>query len=105
HTQYLGDRPEIIAEEKAGIVKSGSYAVFARQPVEAAEVLLRHAVEVGATVAREGVEFGVIRRQPGVGGQLLTLRGLAREYDEIFLPLYGSHQAHNAAVALAAVEA
>jgi dihydrofolate synthase/folylpolyglutamate synthase len=105
HAQYLGDRPETIAAEKAGIIKASSYAVLAQQPVEAAEVLLRHAAEVGATVAREGVEFGVVRRQPGVGGQLVTLRGLAREYDEVFLPLHGGYQAHNAAVALAAVEA
>jgi dihydrofolate synthase/folylpolyglutamate synthase len=40
-----------------------------------------------------------------VGGQLLVLRGLDAEYDEVFLPLHGAHQAHNAAVALAAVEA
>jgi dihydrofolate synthase / folylpolyglutamate synthase len=105
HAHYLGDRPEAIAEEKAGIIKSGSYVVLAQQPVEAAEVLLRHVAEVGATAAREGVEFGVVRRQPGVGGQLMTLRGLAREYDDVFLPLHGGYQAHNAAVAVAAVEA
>jgi dihydrofolate synthase / folylpolyglutamate synthase len=105
HAHYLGDRPEAIAEEKAGIIKAGSYAVLAQQPVEAAEVLLRHAAEVGATVAREGVEFGVVSRQAGVGGQLMTLRGLAREYDEVFLPLYGAYQAHNAAAAVAGVEA
>ncbi|HYJ68654.1 MAG TPA: folylpolyglutamate synthase/dihydrofolate synthase family protein [Nocardioidaceae bacterium] len=105
HAHYLGDRPEAIAEEKAGIIKAGSYAVLAQQPVEAAEVLLRHAAEVGATVAREGVEFGVVSREPAIGGQLVTLRGLAREYDEIFLPLFGAYQAHNAAAAVAAVEA
>jgi dihydrofolate synthase/folylpolyglutamate synthase len=105
HAHYLGDRPETIAEEKAGIIKSGSFVVLAPQPVEAAEVLLRRVAEVGATAAREGVEFGVVSRQPGVGGQLVSLRGLAREYDEVFLPLYGAHQAHNAALALAAVEA
>jgi dihydrofolate synthase/folylpolyglutamate synthase len=105
HAHYLGDRPEAIAEEKAGIIKPDSFVVLAPQPVEAAEVLLRRVAEVGATAAREGVEFGVLSRQPGVGGQLVTLRGLAREYDEIFLPLYGAYQAHNAALALAAVEA
>jgi dihydrofolate synthase/folylpolyglutamate synthase len=36
---------------------------------------------------------------------LLTLKGLRGEYDEVFLPLYGAHQAENAATALAAVEA
>src|SRR5262245_31976997 len=105
HAHYLGDRPETIAEEKSGIIKAGSFVVLAPQPVEAAEVLLRRVAEVGATAAREGVEFGVVSRQPGVGGQLVSLRGLAREYEEIFLPLYGAHQAHNAALALAAVEA
>ena len=67
--------------------------------------MLKKAVEVDATVAREGMEFGVVSREIAVGGQLLTLRGLGGEYDNIFLPLYGAHQAHNAAVALAAVEA
>lgn len=105
HEHYLGDRPETIAEEKSGIIKPGSFVVLAPQEVEAAEVLLRRVAEVGATAAREGVEFGVVNRQPGVGGQLVSLRGLAREYDEVFLPLYGLHQAHNAVVALAAVEA
>ena len=40
-----------------------------------------------------------------VGGQVLTLQGLGGVYDEIFLPLHGAHQAQNAALALAAVEA
>ena len=79
--------------------------ILAQQPVDAAQVMLKKAVEVDATVAREGMEFGVVSREVAVGGQLLTLRGLGGEYDEIFLPLYGAHQAHNAAVALAAVEA
>ncbi len=68
-------------------------------------MLLARVKEVGATVAREGVEFGVVSRVPAVGGQVMTLRGLRQTYDEVFLPLYGAHQAQNAAVALAAVEA
>ncbi len=105
HAAYLGGTPEAIAVEKAGIIKPGSIAVIAQQPPEAAEVLLRHAAEVGATVAREGLEFGVVSRVPAVGGQSVTLQGLRARYDEVFLPLYGAHQAENAAVALAAVEA
>jgi dihydrofolate synthase/folylpolyglutamate synthase len=105
HAHLLGDTPAEIAVEKAGIIKPGTLAVLAQQPLEAAEVLLRHAAEVGATVAREGIEFGVLDRRIAVGGQQLTLRGLAGEYDEVYLPLHGAHQAHNAACALAAVEA
>ncbi|WP_030614783.1 bifunctional tetrahydrofolate synthase/dihydrofolate synthase [Streptomyces sclerotialus] len=105
HTDRLGDTPEAIAGEKSGIIKKDATVVLAQQPVEAASVMLKHAVEVDATVAREGMEFGVLAREQAVGGQLLTLRGLGGEYTDIFLPLYGAHQAHNAAVALAAVEA
>ena len=78
---------------------------MAAQQPEAAEVLLRRCAEVGATIAREGLEFGVLERRTAVGGQLLTLQGLAGTYDEVFLPLHGAHQAANAAAALAAVEA
>lgn len=105
HTDRLGTTPEQIATEKAGIVKQDATVVLAQQPVEAASVILKRAVEVDAMVAREGMEFGVLSREVAVGGQLLTLRGLGGEYPEVFLPLYGAHQAHNAAVALAAVEA
>ncbi|MFI9624714.1 bifunctional folylpolyglutamate synthase/dihydrofolate synthase [Streptomyces sp. NPDC052042] len=105
HTDRLGSTPAEIAVEKAGIIKPDATVVLAQQPVDAAQVMLKKAVEVDATVAREGMEFGVVSREVAVGGQRLTLRGLGGEYDDVFLPLYGAHQAHNAAVALCAVEA
>jgi len=105
HTRLLGSTVEEIAAEKAGIIKPGAVAVLAQQPLGAAEVLLRYAVEVGATVAREGVEFGVLSREQAIGGQQLALRGLRGTYDDLYLPLFGLHQAGNAACALAAVEA
>ena len=105
HTGYLGDTVAQIAGEKAGIIKPDSLAVLAAQETEAAEVLIRRAIDVGATVAREGAEFGVLSRAVAVGGQVLSVQGLGGVYDELFLPLHGAHQAQNAAVALAAVEA
>ncbi|AZM46056.1 dihydrofolate synthase [Streptomyces sp. WAC 06738] len=114
HSRLLGDTPGAIAADKAGIVKktatppgggTGTVVIMAQQPVDAAQVILKRAVEMDATVAREGMEFGVLSREVAVGGQLLTLRGLGGEYPEVFLPLHGEHMAHNAAVALAAVEA
>lgn len=105
HTDRLGTTPAEIAGEKAGIIKQDATVILAQQPVDAAQVLLKKSVEADATVAREGMEFGVVSREVAVGGQLLTLRGLGGEYEGVFLPLYGAHQAHNAAVALAAVEA
>lgn len=116
HTDYLGDTIEEIAAEKAGIIKSrwdtddlltppDNVAVVAEQDPAAMQVILSRAVDVDAAVARAGSEFGVVASTVAVGGQQLTLRGLGGEYEDIFLPLSGEHQARNAAVALAAVEA
>lgn len=101
----LGGTLAEVAAEKAGILREGGVAVIAQQELDAATVLLRRAADLGTTVVREGMEFGVLTRSLAVGGQLLTLKGLGGEYDEVLLPLHGAHQAHNAACALAAVEA
>ena len=105
HAQYLGDSLALIAAEKAGIIKPGATAVLARQEPEVSAVLLQRAADVGARVVQEGHDFGVVSRTAAVGGQVVTLQGLRGRYDDLFLPLYGAHQAQNAAVALAAVEA
>ena len=105
HTEFLGDTIAEIASVKAGIIKPDAVAIIARQRPEAMDALLRRTVEVDVAVARQGSEFDVLERSFAVGGQRLTLQGLGGVYDDIFLPLAGEHQAGNAAVALAAVEA
>jgi len=105
HVEYLGETVAMIALEKAGIIKADAFVVLAQQELAAAEVLLARSLEMAATVAREGLEFGVLTRGVAVGGQVLTLKGLRAEYEDVFLPLFGEHQGTNAAVAVAAVEA
>ncbi|MGZ4589087.1 MAG: bifunctional tetrahydrofolate synthase/dihydrofolate synthase [Mycobacteriaceae bacterium] len=105
HTEYLGTEITGIAAAKAGIIKADSTVILAEQSPEITETLLRRCIEVDASVAREGSEFAVLGRQVAVGGQQLQLQGLGGIYDDIFLPLHGEHQAHNAVLALAAVEA
>lgn len=105
HTKWLGSTIREIAEEKAGIIKPGQIVVIAEQPEEALEVLLDRAREVDAIVRLEGRDFEVIDRQMGVGGQLVTVRTPSATYTDVFVPLFGEHQAHNAAAALVGVEA
>ncbi|EMY35275.1 folylpolyglutamate synthase/dihydrofolate synthase [Arthrobacter crystallopoietes BAB-32] len=105
HTDLLGDTVEDIATEKAGIIKPGGFLVSAAQPPEAAQVLLEKARDTGVPFRFEGVEFGVESRLVAVGGQQLTISGLAGRYEDLLLPLHGAHQAQNAAVAVAALEA
>ena len=113
HADYLGDTLSAIAGEKAGIIKKAAddlvptdlVTVIAPQEPEVMDVLLRQTVETGTIVARQDSEFAVLESITAVGGQLLRLQGLGGAYDEVFLPLHGAHQAANAALALAAVEA
>lgn len=105
HADYLGDTIEAVATEKSGIIKTGSVAVLAPQVPSVAEILLARAIEVDAVVARQGVEFSVLDRSVAVGGQVLTLAGLNGTYEQVLLPIFGAHQAANASLALAAVEA
>ena len=105
HERWLGHGLTAIAEQKAGIVKEHAVMVMAQQDLEVAEVLMARAAGTGAVVAREGIEFGVLARDVAVGGQRLTLKGLVGGAEDVYLPLHGAHQAGNAAVALAAVEA
>ncbi len=105
HVHYLGDSLSDIGTEKSGIIKPGAIAVLGVQEPEVMQIMLERCDEVGAAVQAEGVAFGVLEREVAVGGQLISLRGLAGDYREVFLPLFGAHQAHNLAIAVAAVEA
>lgn len=105
HQNYLGDTIEEIAAEKAGIIKPDSYVVLAGQDEAAAAVLSARIADVGAIAFREGIDFGVVDRQIAVGGQMLSLQGIGGQIDQVFVPMFGEHQARNAAVALCAVEA
>lgn len=106
HQEYLGDTIAEIAGEKAGILTATATAIIANQPYEdAADVLRERIGELGAEAAIEDQQIGVLAHTPGVGGQMLTLQGIAGRYEEVFLSLLGEHQARNALLAVAAAEA
>jgi dihydrofolate synthase / folylpolyglutamate synthase len=100
----LGSTIEEIAREKAGILKEGSTAVVAEQHPQALDAIRERAESLGVGLRQEGMDFGLEVRDPGVGGQLLRVRGLEAEYGDLFLPLHGSHQGRHVALAVAASE-
>ncbi len=104
HADRLGETIAEIAAVKAGIIKPSAAVVSAQQDAAAASVLSDAARRASATLATEGEQFGLLDQKLAVGGQLITVRGLAGTYPELYLPLYGAHQGHNAALAIAAVE-
>jgi len=104
HVDRLGETIAEIATVKSGIIKPGAAVVSARQDAAAGAVLRAGAAAQGASIAFEGESFALTAQRLAVGGQLISVRGIAASYDDEYLPLYGEHQAFNAALAIAAVE-
>ncbi len=104
HADRLGATITEIATVKAGIIKEGAAVVSAAQSAEAEAVLRQRAKQKGASIAFEGQDFVLSEQKLAVGGQQLTVQGLAGRYEDRYLPLYGAHQGRNAALAIAAVE-
>ncbi|CAB4560609.1 unannotated protein [freshwater metagenome] len=105
HQDKLGSTLEAIARTKSGIIKPSTIVVSAAQePI--AEQVLREAAELTESLIHfVGDEIQVSDRTMAVGGQLLSIQALSGSYDDVFLSLFGDHQADNAAVAVGAVEA
>ena len=99
HQGYLGDTIELIAAEKAGILKPGVTAVIAAQRPEAAEVLRSVAAEVGAPLYATPADW---RAAPAAGG--FAYSGRRWSLDLPAPGIEGAHQIGNAATAVACLE-
>lgn len=105
HADRLGNTISEIAKTKSGIIKPGAIAVSSEQLPEALEVLAAKAEQVAEAFKVSGEHFGVTKLEIDGYGQRVSVRGLAGNYDDLFLPLLGNYQAENLALAIAAVEA
>lgn len=101
HEAYLGDRVELIAAEKAGILKAGCPAVIGAQETETAQsVLVDTAERLGCPLQVYGQDFLAFEEN----GRMIY----QDEEGLMDLPpprLPGRHQYANAAAAIAAVKA
>lgn len=102
HTGLLGTQRETIADEKSGIIKQGAVAVTGERSPTVVEVIAAEADKAGAELVLMDRDFGVRENRIAVGGRYLGIRTSRRDYDGLFLPLHGSHQGINAALALEA---
>ncbi|QKV20702.1 bifunctional folylpolyglutamate synthase/dihydrofolate synthase [Oricola thermophila] len=101
HQAYLGDRIELIAAEKAGIMKPGAPVVIGYQDSDLVrETLLETAERLDCPVSVYGQDFYAYEEHGRMVFQ--SVAGLM----DLPLPgLHGRHQLANAATALAAVSA
>jgi len=95
HTQELGDTVEKIAFEKAGIIKSGCPTIVYDLPKNVLEVISSRCRELSSplSVADFGKIFPISDSRYG---QKFSYK----DFENLELPLLGSHQLRNAAVAL-----
>jgi len=104
HQARLGNTVGEIAKTKGGIIKPAATVVTAIQQLEAMDELRAAAAHDEATMVIELLDFALESTTVAVGGQVITVRGRAATYSDLFLPLYGDYQGQNAALAIAAVE-
>ncbi|MEO7349513.1 MAG: folylpolyglutamate synthase/dihydrofolate synthase family protein [Terrimesophilobacter sp.] len=104
HTHRLGSTIAEIATTKAGIIKPAASVVSARQTPDALAAIMNAVELTESSFAIEGEGFALESTTVAVGGQVIDVRGIAGRYRDLFLPLFGDHQAQNATLAIAAVE-
>lgn len=104
HIEQLGPTIRDIARTKAGIIKPATRVVSALQRDDAWDEIVSACERDEAPLSVFGRDFSVTAVDQAVGGQVLSVSGLAGQYRDLFLPLFGDHQAQNAALAIAAVE-
>ncbi|MEY4648523.1 MAG: hypothetical protein RL009_939 [Actinomycetota bacterium] len=104
HMERLGNTIAEIAKTKSGIIKQDALVVSSIQTAEALEVISAKAKSTAESLRVLGDDFAVVRKSVDGNGQRITIKGLAGTYNDLFLPLFGSYQADNLALAIAAVE-
>lgn len=105
HVERLGSTIAEITKTKSGIIKPDAIVISAKQPVDAENVLRAVAGERAESISFFGDSFDVVSTEINALGQTVTIKSLAGEYSDLNLPVHGSYQAQNAALAVAAVEA
>ena len=105
HADILGPDVAAIAHEKAGIIKPGQTVISAAQQPEVTDVLRATCERHGVPLFTVGQDLSVVARRSDLDGLQLSLVGFRGIYEAVELPLIGRHQAHNAALAVGALEA
>jgi dihydrofolate synthase / folylpolyglutamate synthase len=104
HTELLGPTLTHIAHQKAGILHRGMRAVVGEARPEARLEIERVAATEGVPLWQLGAAVRVEERTISPKGQRLTVHTPIRTVKRLDLPLFGTFQPANAALAVAATE-
>jgi dihydrofolate synthase/folylpolyglutamate synthase len=102
HVDIIGPTRADIAMEKSGIVKQGATLVLGE--TDPALLPIFEGTPAAAIWLRDR-DFAVQENRVAIGGRAVDLRTPTTRYEDVFVSLHGAHQADNATIAVAAVEA
>jgi dihydrofolate synthase/folylpolyglutamate synthase len=107
HTQVLGETTELIAREKAGIIKAGRPTISGVREPGPRRIIAQTCAERGSPLRQLGTDFDY-RHEPALIDTatermpVVDIHTWHRDWPALPLGLIGEHQAHNAAIAVAA---
>lgn len=104
HAELLGGTIDVIAHQKAGIIKQGVPSVTAVRQKGALEVISTEAEQRGSRLSILGRDFRVRVRRVGLDGTVFDYRSEDRRLEKVTVRMVGRHQAVNAAVAIMAAD-
>lgn len=106
HTGLLGSTTKQIAEEKAGIIKSGLPTVCGVEDESAILSIEEICRQQDAELIRldRDIHLTRERQSQSLGSQTLTIQTSRYTYADLVVPFVGSHQLRNAAIAVGLVE-
>ena len=102
HTDGRPGWEAAVMEEKAGILHSDATAVLGPMDAEMVAIAVE---ESPGDLLVAGRHFELEDNGPAMGGRVITVRTPRGRYDDVYVSLFGAHQGHNAALAIAAFEA
>lgn len=103
HAKSLGNTVAEIARTKAGIIKDKSLVVSSPQ-LDLAKLEIERKSEASQGLYLAGRDFELTLAKPDGNGTRFSVRSMAGNYQALWMPIIGTHQAENAATAIAAVE-
>jgi dihydrofolate synthase / folylpolyglutamate synthase len=103
HMQFLGNRMEDIAFEKAGIIKPNVPVISGVHQPEAVKVIEETALEMKSDLFQLGQDFSVKRIALLEKGERFEYISLL-QHDTFELSMIGNHQINNAAIAIKAID-
>ncbi len=104
HSDLLGGTIDVIAHQKAGIIKQGVPSVTAVRQKGALEIISAEAEQRGSRLAILGRDFKVRVTKVGLDGTEFDYWSEDRQLEKVKLRMVGRHQAMNAAVAITAAD-